>query len=80
MIMIKRIDRLGRVLIPEKIRNELNINGNDILELSVNDKGEMIIRKKNEVCAICSGQRNLVRIDKKYICKACRKKIGDKRI
>lgn len=42
---LKRIDDLGRLAIPKKIRDELNINAGDCIELSVNHKNHIILKK-----------------------------------
>lgn len=41
----KRIDNLGRLVIPKKIRDELNINTGDCIEMSVNHKNHIILKK-----------------------------------
>ena len=40
----KRIDELGRIVIPSDVRKTLNINTNDILDIYLNDN-EIIINK-----------------------------------
>lgn len=43
--IIRRIDDLGRVVIPKEIRNNLRIRENDPMEIYVSDNGEVILRK-----------------------------------
>lgn len=40
--IVRKIDELGRIVIPKEIRNVLNIKSNDDLEISVNDKVIML--------------------------------------
>jgi AbrB family transcriptional regulator (stage V sporulation protein T) len=43
--IIRRIDDLGRVVIPKEIRDNLRIRENDPMEIYVSDNGEVIFRK-----------------------------------
>ena len=43
--IIRRIDELGRIVIPKDIRSALEIDENDPLEIQYNRNGEIIIRK-----------------------------------
>lgn len=44
---IRRIDELGRIVIPKGIRNRLQINEGDRLEIFLNDEGKVEIQKYN---------------------------------
>ena len=53
--IVRRIDDLGRIVIPKEIRRVLKINDGDALEITTNRDGEIIIRqykKSFEQCAI----------------------------
>jgi len=43
---IRRLDELGRIVIPKEIRNKLNFNSGDLLDLNINNDS-LIIRKSN---------------------------------
>lgn len=43
---IRRLDELGRLVIPKEIRNKLNFSSGDLLDLNVNNDS-LIIRKSN---------------------------------
>lgn len=43
--IIRRIDDLGRVVIPKEIRDNLRIREDDPMEIYVSDNGEVIFRK-----------------------------------
>ena len=47
--IIKRIDDLGRVVIPKEIRSNLNIRENDPLEIFVSNDGEVTLKKYSTV-------------------------------
>ena len=73
--IIRRVDELGRVVIPIEIRNQFNIVEKDPIEIYV--EGSSIILKKFEPnCIFCGNTKNLLNYQDKLICKNCSKKIG----
>lgn len=47
--MIRRIDELGRVVIPKELRRVLKLKEGELLEIFTNTEGELILKKYNEV-------------------------------
>lgn len=73
--IIRRVDELGRVVIPIEIRNQFNIVEKDPIEIYV--EGSSIILKKFEPnCIFCGNTKNLLNYHDKLICKNCSKKVG----
>lgn len=74
--IIRRVDELGRVVIPIEIRNQFNINEKDPIEIYV--EGSSIILKKFEPnCIFCGNTKDLLNYEDKLICSKCSKKIGE---
>lgn len=46
--IIRRIDDLGRIVIPKEIRRELHLNCGDQVEISMRSSGEISMRKIKE--------------------------------
>lgn len=68
--MIRRVDELGRVVIPKEIRNKLDIQEKDPLEIYVQE--DCIILKKYESnCIFCGNTKDLIEYKEKLICKKC---------
>ena len=68
--MIRRVDELGRVVIPKEIRNKLDIQEKDPLEIYVQE--DCIILKKYESnCVFCGNTKDLIEYKEKLICKKC---------
>ena len=68
--MIRRVDELGRVVIPKEIRNKLDIQEKDPIEIYVD--GDCIILKKFESnCVFCGNTKDLIEYKEKLICKKC---------
>jgi stage V sporulation protein T len=43
--IVRRIDDLGRVVIPKMIRQELKLEEGDPMEIFIGENGEIILRK-----------------------------------
>ncbi|SHH76631.1 MULTISPECIES: AbrB/MazE/SpoVT family DNA-binding domain-containing protein [Sporanaerobacter] len=68
--IVRKVDELGRVVIPIELRRTLEIAEKDALEIYVD--GEQIILKKYAPACIFCGQAKDVQVFKgKNICPAC---------
>ncbi|KAA5806045.1 AbrB/MazE/SpoVT family DNA-binding domain-containing protein [Thermoanaerobacterium thermosaccharolyticum] len=68
--IVRKVDELGRVVIPIELRRTLNIAERDALEIYVD--GEQIVLKKYEpACIFCGNAENVVNYKGKNICKNC---------
>ena len=73
--IIRRVDELGRVVIPIEIRNQFNIVEKDPIEIYV--EGSRIVLKKFEPnCIFCGNTHDLLSYHDKLICKKCANQIG----
>ena len=66
----RRIDQLGRVVVPAELRKILGIRKGDLLDIRVED-GRLVLVKIEPECAICGGSDNLQKLHEKQICKDC---------
>ena len=68
--VIRRIDDLGRIVVPKEIRNRLSIKEDDPVEIYV--EGDKIILKRYEdVCFFCGSYSELKEFKGKKICVRC---------
>ena len=74
--IIRRVDELGRVVIPIEIRNKFNIVEKDPIEIYV-DRTSIILKKFEPNCIFCGNTKNLIEYNDKLICENCSKKIAD---
>lgn len=72
--IVRRIDPLGRIVIPIELRNSLNIDSNSELEIFV-EKDKIVLSKYKEKCFFCGGEVDLVIFKNKNICRNCIKKL-----
>lgn len=72
--VVRRVDELGRIVIPIELRRNLDIAEKDALEIYV--EGEQIILKKYQpVCIFCGQAKEVRNYKGKNICPICLKEI-----
>lgn len=72
--IVRKLDDLGRIVIPKETRKVLGIKEGDSLEVFT--EGESIVLKKYQPgCIFCSDVKDLVNFKGKNICKKCLKEI-----
>lgn len=67
---VRKIDELGRVVIPIEIRKVLDIKERDSLGISLSDNG-IFIKKEEPSCVFCNSKVDLKSYFGKDICKNC---------
>jgi AbrB family transcriptional regulator, transcriptional pleiotropic regulator of transition state genes len=68
--IVRKVDELGRVVIPMELRRKLEINEKDSLEIFV--EGDQVVLKKYEPsCVFCGEAGNVVNWKGKNVCKEC---------
>ena len=73
---VRKIDELGRIVIPIEIRQTLDIKEKDPLEIFFKDNGIFI--KKNVIsCVFCNSNIDLKNFSEKHICKKCINKLKE---
>ena len=73
--IIRRIDELGRVVLPIELRNKFGITEKDPMEIYV-DGSSIILKKFEPDCVLCgNATKDLEEYRQKRICKKCRNAI-----
>lgn len=68
--IFRRIDSLGRFVLPKELRKTLNINQNDYLQIYL--EGDTIVLKKSQFsCVLCGNSDDLSDFHEKKICAKC---------
>ena len=72
--IVRKVDELGRIVLPIELRRTLDIAEKDAIEIYVD--GESIILKKYEpTCIFCGDGRNVENYRGKNICANCMKEL-----
>lgn len=74
--MTRKIDDLGRIVIPKELRKAYNMNVGDMMEIYTETNG-IILHKYEVSCAFCAERENLVEYNGLNICKTCAENIGN---
>lgn len=67
---IRRIDNLGRIVIPMDMRRALEIAEWDELSISLSGN-KVVIEKEKPACTFCGSVSSLTEMKEKFICKKC---------
>ena len=73
--IIRRVDELGRVVIPIEIRTQFSISEKDPMEIYV-DGNSIILKKYQPNCIFCGNSKKLINFEGKLICKKCANNIS----
>ena len=73
--IIRRVDELGRVVLPIELRNKLGITEKDPMEIFV-DGSSIILKKFEPNCIFCGSSKNLIDYQDKLVCDKCAEKIS----
>ena len=72
--MVRKIDELGRIVLPISIRQIMDINEKDSLEIFT-DENKIILQKYQPSCIFCNNADNIVYFSGKRVCEDCLAKI-----
>lgn len=68
--IVRKVDELGRIVLPIELRRTLDIAIKDALEIYV-DEGSIILKKYEPSCIFCGNSRDVVNFKGKNICPKC---------
>lgn len=68
--IIRKVDELGRVVLPVELRRTLDIAERDELEIYL-DNDRIVLQKFEPSCIFCDSSVGLVSYRGKNICRAC---------
>ncbi len=76
--MIKKMDALGRIVIPKSIRQQMALNASDPLVVEYDPKAKQIVLKRAlHSCLICGKREELISISEDvFLCEECTNRIA----
>ena len=72
--IVKKIDPLGRIVIPKELRKIMHIETEDPFEIFVDDSS-IILKKYAPSCTFCGSCDDVIQFKGKNICNACRREL-----
>ena len=73
--IIRKIDELGRIVLPIELRRTLDICEKDALEIYT-DSDMIILKKYQPACIFCGDARDVATYKGKLVCKSCLNELG----
>jgi len=68
--IVRKIDELGRIVLPMELRRVMDIKEKDAIEIFV-DGSTIILKKYEPACIFCNNANDIVSYKRKNICKNC---------
>lgn len=75
--IVRKVDELGRIVLPIEMRRTLDIAEKDALEIYV-DGDNIILRKYQPTCIFCDNAKNVINFKGKNVCPDCIAKLRAK--
>ena len=72
--IIRKVDDLGRIVLPIELRRTLVIAERDELEIYM-ENDQIILRKYEPACIFCASDRELISYNGKNVCRECIRKM-----
>lgn len=74
--IIRKVDELGRIVLPIELRRTLDIAERDELEIFMEDD-RIILQKFEPACIFCGSSRGLIAYQGKNVCLDCVRKMSE---
>ena len=68
--IVRKIDELGRIVLPKELRRTLGLNDRESVEIYV-DQDAIILKKFKSSCVLCGDNEDLLDFKGKSICQKC---------
>lgn len=73
--IVRKVDELGRIVLPIELRRTLGIEERDALEIYV-EGNTVILRKYQPSCVFCDSADDIVNFKGKNVCRHCLEEMG----
>ena len=74
--IVRKIDELGRIVLPIELRRNMSINEGDPLEIFIEGSNTIILKKYMPACIFCGDAQNMQTFKGYNICPACAKELN----
>jgi transcriptional pleiotropic regulator of transition state genes len=68
--VVRKVDELGRIVLPKELRETMDINVKDPLEIFT-DGENVVLRKYNPACVFCGDASDVIYFNGKRVCRKC---------
>ena len=74
--IVRKVDDLGRVVLPVELRRLFGIKNEDPIEIYV-EGSNIILEKYQPECVLCGGKEGMEEFREKNVCVLCREEAAD---
>ena len=74
--IVRKVDELGRIVLPIEMRRTLDIAEKDALEIYV-EGNAVILKKYKPSCIFCDSNKDIVQFKGKNVCPKCLRDLSD---
>ena len=75
--IVRKVDELGRIVLPIELRRTLDIAEKDSLEIYV-DGASIVLKKYQPACIFCDNAKDIINYKGKNICPDCIRAMNEK--
>ena len=68
--IVRKVDELGRIVLPIELRRTLDIMEKDCLEIYVHED-TIVLKKYQPACVFCDNTKDLIEYKGKTVCRTC---------
>lgn len=68
--IVRKVDELGRIVIPKELRNTFDISEKDALEIFV-ENDAIVLRKYEPACVFCGNAKDITIFKGRNVCSRC---------
>ena len=72
--VVRKVDELGRIVLPIEIRKILDIQQKDAIEIFT-DEDRIVLQKYQPACIFCNNIEDVIYFNGKRICRQCVEKL-----
>lgn len=76
--IVRKVDELGRIVLPIEMRRTLDIAEKDALEIYV-EGASVILKKYKPSCIFCDSNKDILQFKGKNVCPKCMRELTDLR-
>lgn len=69
--ILRKIDELGRIVLPKELRTAFNIQSGDALEIYTEKDNTIVLKKHQPNCIFCGSDENLKEYKGILVCQQC---------
>lgn len=68
--IIRRMDELGRIVLPVEVRRKLDFGTREELEFLI-DGDALILKRCSKTCVLCGSATDILKFREKNVCQVC---------